>query len=316
LEDIDPMARCKPPSAHPSTFLLYRLAFPPSTFLRFTSPPSKSHGTACSLPSPPAIGPASPYAKNSRRIDSEESFFIIQPSTPQNAAEKASIKTRITVNIVLNLSASIASGKSCIICGKIVNCIITPKTIHAIPTHIIARKTIRPQFFLFSSPIEEINSVEDTVKNDKKNRRIFDDMNLKIAGIFSAPGAFDISFKREGSNIMLIITYWAIDMKVENPARAMKTHASAVTKLDRLISDSKSILLSMPNGAANLRRAATRAFSQGRLAAATPMARRKTLSDHPSPPFPLQPIPAGQLRALRLSPIGGNTCALGSGHGT
>jgi hypothetical protein len=42
--------------------------------------------------------------------------------------------------------------------------------------------------------------------------------------------------------------FWAIEMNVENPERAMKTHARAVTKLDLSASDSNDILLSMPNG--------------------------------------------------------------------
>jgi hypothetical protein len=197
--------------------------------------------------SAPATGSASTYVKNSRFIDLEDSFFIIHPNRPQKAAEKTIVKTRITVNMVLNRSASIPTGISRIICGNIVNCKNTPKTIHAIPSHIIAINTIRPQFFLFRSPIEEINNVEDMIKNEKKNKRICDDMNLKNAGISSAPEAFEISLKCEGSNMRPIIMFWAIEMKVENPVRAMKTHARAVTKLDRLASDSNSILLSMPN---------------------------------------------------------------------
>ncbi len=113
----------------------------------------------------------------------------------QKAAEKVITKTRITVNTVLNRSTSIPSGKSFIICGNRVNCSQTPKTLHAIPSHIMSINTLRLQFFLFKSPIEANNKVADRIKSEKKNKRMCDDMNLKNAGISSAPGAFEISFK-------------------------------------------------------------------------------------------------------------------------
>ena len=124
------------------------------------------------------------------------------------------------------------------------NCIITPKTIHTIPSPIMTMNIIRPQFFLFSRPIEEISVVEDTIRNATKKSRIFDIMNLKNAGMSSAPGAFEMSFTCEGLNIKPIIIFWAIDTKVEKPARAIKTHESAVTKLDLLVSESNFEFLS------------------------------------------------------------------------